>query len=946
MSAVQETIRVQFEAFGNAIEFARTLGNELKNLVGQAGKKVSVNTKDAESGLGKFLNLLRTFSPAADQFAAKVETVGKPIKELVTHFLSVSAAGPPAAGAEAAVGAAGSGAAVGVGSLSIALGAVAAILAVIVGIIAAAGLIAYLVSLAQTAAEAGSKIFDLSQELAVSTETLSTLEFATRTTSTSFEDAAQSVSKFNKLIGEAADGSKTAARDLKRLGVEPKEALKDNEAALAKVFQRIHELPTPYEKARAAQIAFGKSGQQMVTVIESVNGNLEEAKEKAGAFGHLLSTEAAKQADEFGDRLDELKLLIEGFTLALGRSLIPQLLRLLRIFSDEASKSTGIFKLAIALVSFAVEKLTNDIIKLIAALKTLGDIATLPPALGVFLAPKLFAKHLAELNEVANTEPTGGGTTGENFEFDGSGGGKKNKPADTFESRLALERAGAQQTFDLEKDLLDRLKNIYKDAYDNRRIDSETFFENEERIRARQIENEIRFQKALIKLAEDRHAAELKKLEADPDKTPAQKEADRTNLENQFFAEAGTLSTRLLTLKRELEAIPGAVEAEATAATKTLNEEIDSVNTLLDELNGKTRTASDQLQKLIDAREKLITTGGRSETDPLVQAIDLAIEHLRTLDQIRNLDKQLEPLGQQFDIERLDIETKIENKELSRREGRRQLIELQRQYLKDQLEVLKNELTLTDDAKTQLEIKLRIAQAENDLAKLKEINETAREINSSLRNGLEDFFTSLASGTKNVKQAFTDLGLFILQLFARLAAQKLVEGLFGNLLGGQESQGGIGGLLSGIFGGAKAAGDMMSARPGGQIIQVAEAGFDELVVSTDPKYAQRTSGLLGEFIRRTGILPDFARFAAGGFARSVANTFTTIPQLAAGAFVEAGPQVALAGIGGAEMNVNEKHVHVWDPRHIHNEMASPAGQKVFWHFIDQNATLISRRLKR
>lgn len=78
----------------------------------------------------------------------------------------------------------------------------------------------------------------------------------------------------------------------------------------------------------------------------------------------------------------------------------------------------------------------------------------------------------------------------------------------------------------------------------------------------------------------------------------------------------------------------------------------------------------------------------------------------------------------------------------------------------------------------------------------------------------------------------------------------------------------------------RALGDMVRAVAGGRLVQVAEGGYDELIVTTDPKHKGRTAGLLAQFIRRTGILPNldweslFANmgrvpvpaFEAGGFA--------------------------------------------------------------------------------
>ncbi len=65
------------------------------------------------------------------------------------------------------------------------------------------------------------------------------------------------------------------------------------------------------------------------------------------------------------------------------------------------------------------------------------------------------------------------------------------------------------------------------------------------------------------------------------------------------------------------------------------------------------------------------------------------------------------------------------------------------------------------------------------------------------------------------------------------------------------------------FAGPHALGGMITAATGGKLIQVAEGGFDELVLSTDPKHRARTAALLSSFMQRTNIFPAFA---AGGFA--------------------------------------------------------------------------------
>jgi hypothetical protein len=61
------------------------------------------------------------------------------------------------------------------------------------------------------------------------------------------------------------------------------------------------------------------------------------------------------------------------------------------------------------------------------------------------------------------------------------------------------------------------------------------------------------------------------------------------------------------------------------------------------------------------------------------------------------------------------------------------------------------------------------------------------------------------------------------------------------------------------FGGDAASGRMVGAMPGGRIFRVGEGGYDEVILSTDPKHRERTANLLGQFLGKMG------NFARGGW---------------------------------------------------------------------------------
>lgn len=864
------------------------------------------------------------------------------VSGLAAKLPGIGSSGAAATGIIGRIGVAGAGAAVGIGALAIALGVVAVVIGAILATVA---IFAFLFRLSQGAAEAGSEIHDLTQELGVSAETLSTLKVATQTTSTTFEEAAGFVSKFNKLIGEAADGSKEAARNLTRLGVDPQKALKNNEAALAAVFKRIHELPTPYEKARASQIAFGKSGAAMVPVIESVGGSLDEAKKKAAEFGQLLSTQAARDADEFGDQIDELKLRVEGFGLSIGRTLIPELLKLLRIFSHEMPGAGGLFQTVLEAIRLKVETLVNEVIIAIAALNTL---AALPSALAVVIATgdlasafniikERFKKELTDLIVIANTPPTGGGATGPDFPFGPTDSKDAKKPASTFEAELQLRATKAQNEFNLEKDLLDNLTAIYADAFENRRIATEDYFRAVEGFRRRHLAAEIKLNTELAKIEKARHDAEIKEIEKDTDTTPAQKVNLKINAENKFSAATAELDAQLKVLTRAAQDLPREIEAGETAALKSLDQQITAFLAKVDELNGRTAHAA---AEAIDAefRELLERiTVEQGENSPLVKLIREFIRELKAQAQFREALTRFDRIDAQRQTKVDLVSAGAPNNQLGEFQVRQEVNRVNAEYLrllKEQivaLEARAKEEGATPEIQNEIDKrKAAVFELQQSLNNT-QLRDTAID---SLISGAQQFSSTVLTSVRSLKdlknaalsfaQSFLDA---LSQVIIKLLVMKALSAIFGNV-GGVGGAGGVGAAGAAKF----ATGGDIPATPGGRLAVIGEAGFDEMVVTTDPRHSGRTASLLGAFISRTGIMP---RFSAAGFALSVANSLSAIPRLAAGAIVPA-PSPAQLAAATTSSSFAVRNVNLFDPADLLDALQSSGGERVVLNVISKN----------
>lgn len=212
----------------------------------------------------------------------------------------------------------------GTGAIS-ALGGSTAIAAAGVGALGAgAALTAKLVwELVQGAAEAGKEVGDLSRRTGVSVETLSAFRLAARQSKISLEDFAGGISNFNQLVGQAARGSDEATAKLKRFGLEPRDAILGQEAALGKVFQRIMALPPGIQRSIAAQDAFGKSGDKLLGIIQKTGGNLQEFMRKAREAGHVMSTEDVAAAEAFSTSLETLKHTASEAGRQVGQGALP-----------------------------------------------------------------------------------------------------------------------------------------------------------------------------------------------------------------------------------------------------------------------------------------------------------------------------------------------------------------------------------------------------------------------------------------------------------------------------------------------------------------------------------------------------------------------------------------------------------------------------------------------
>lgn len=182
-----------------------------------------------------------------------------------------------------------------------------------------------LFDLAKQTADYRGKLFDLSQQIGLSVETLSGLEILATTTGGTIENVAASVAIFQRNLEDSHDPTSTEAKLLKELGVTSTET----EEALRQTLTALFAMGEGSAQTAAVLQLFGRSGRFVNAILKESQGDLTKAIAKFRELGIIVSTEDAKAADEFNDTLATLNFQLRGMTALIGQEVMPVVLDVL-----------------------------------------------------------------------------------------------------------------------------------------------------------------------------------------------------------------------------------------------------------------------------------------------------------------------------------------------------------------------------------------------------------------------------------------------------------------------------------------------------------------------------------------------------------------------------------------------------------------------------------------
>ena len=210
-----------------------------------------------------------------------------------------------------------------------------------------------------------------SQKVGVAVETLSGLKYAAEQSGVGFEALQNGVKKLNQNLADFDTSTDASAQSLKNLGI----ALGDTtEQALAKIADRFQSMPDGVQKTALAMNIFGKSGADLIPLLNAGSKGIGEFQSRAKELGQVFGTLSAQQAEVFNDSMADLSKAFTGIVNNLVIGMLPALSATAKAFSDSAKAGEGwqevgkglglgIIEVAIASVRAAqtIAALTQDV---------------------------------------------------------------------------------------------------------------------------------------------------------------------------------------------------------------------------------------------------------------------------------------------------------------------------------------------------------------------------------------------------------------------------------------------------------------------------------------------------------------------------------------------------------------------------------------------------------
>lgn len=183
-----------------------------------------------------------------------------------------------------------------------------------------------IMELATASTQWADELTTLSSQTGIATETLQELAYAAEFVDVPLETMQSSMSKLTKTMGEAQNGSASAQQAFQSLGVSITNAdgsLKSSEQVFYEVIDALGGISNQAERDTASMQIFGKSAQELNSLIEQGSGSLRAYGEEAKNLGIIMSEDDVEALSNMQDSFDRLDAVMEASSTRVSAAFAP-----------------------------------------------------------------------------------------------------------------------------------------------------------------------------------------------------------------------------------------------------------------------------------------------------------------------------------------------------------------------------------------------------------------------------------------------------------------------------------------------------------------------------------------------------------------------------------------------------------------------------------------------
>jgi hypothetical protein len=175
------------------------------------------------------------------------------------------------------------------------------------------------------AIDLGGELTDLSSRTGETAGNLLVLQRAFENTGVNADKVGPSLNKLQKFMAEAAAGGTEQTATLNALGVSMSDlAGKTPSEQMQVLAKKIAGISDPAERARASMEVFGKSGGELLPLLNNFSGELDGARDQLGSLPDVMNR-SARTLDDLGDNLSAIASKTTEFAAGFIQAALPAL---------------------------------------------------------------------------------------------------------------------------------------------------------------------------------------------------------------------------------------------------------------------------------------------------------------------------------------------------------------------------------------------------------------------------------------------------------------------------------------------------------------------------------------------------------------------------------------------------------------------------------------------